>query len=106
MLLMLGILAGFVSMTPTGAFAVNLPAQWDFPTELTTKTGTLELNLAQAFFDPDGDPLSFTANPSQGVSAQVSGNLLIAHVEKEGEIVLAASDGKTLTFQTITIKHT
>ncbi|MEM3154618.1 MAG: hypothetical protein QW165_03590 [Candidatus Woesearchaeota archaeon] len=104
-LLMLGVLAGFSSvMTPTGAFAGNLPPQWDFPTaELSTDGSRLTIDLNDAFFDPDGDPLSFSVSPSNGVSAGLQGDLLIIIAEQSGEVIVVASDGISQVAKTIRI---
>lgn len=105
-LLMLGVLAGFSSvMTPTGAFAGNLPPQWDFPTSDFSTNGKLEIDLNNAFFDPDADPLSFSVSPSEGVSAGMSGDKLIVMAERGGDIVITASDGKMQVAQTIHIER-
>lgn len=105
-LLMLGVLAGFSSvMTPTGAFASNLPPKWDFPTADFSTDGKLEIDLNSAFFDPDADALSFSVSPSAGVSAGLSGDKLIVMAEQSGEIIITASDGKMQVAQTITIER-
>lgn len=103
-LLMLGVLAGFSSvMTPTGAFASNLPPQWDFPTTEFSTDSRLTLDLDDAFFDLDADPLSFSVSPSGGVSAGLSGDTLIVMVEQDGEVTITASDGKLQVSQTIVV---
>ena len=104
-LLMLGVLAGFSSvMTPTGAFAGNLPPQWDFSTtEFSTDGSKLTLDLTAAFFDPDGDPLSFSVSPSAGVSAGIAGDTLVIIADNNGEITITASDGKLQVSKTILI---
>jgi len=104
MLLMLGVLAGFASMTtPTSAFVANIPPQWDFPTSEFSTDDRLILDLNRAFFDPDGDPLSYSVSPTQGVSAGVDGDKLLIYAEQDGQVVITASDGKVLVSQTITI---
>ena len=104
-LLMLGILAGFSSFsTPTGAFVANLPPQWDFPTsEFAADSSNFELNLAEAFFDPDGDPLSFSISPGDGVNAGLYGDTLVVIVENSGEVTITASDGKNVVSQKIVV---
>ena len=103
-LLMLGVLAGFASMsTPTGAFAVNLPPQWDYPTTEFMVDDRLELNLDKAFFDPDGDPLSFSVTPGAGTTAGVYGDKIV--VMGTGEVTISASDGQDLVSKKITIAH-
>ncbi len=105
-LLMLGVLAGFSSVTtPTGAFAGNLPPQWDFPTsDFSTNGNRLNLDLNAAFFDPDGDPLSFSVSPSPGVGAGLSGDVLIIITEKDGQVSITASDGKMQVSKTINVR--
>jgi hypothetical protein len=104
-LLMLGVLAGFSNvMTPTGAFASNLPPKWDFPTTDFSTDSRLEIDLNSAFFDPDADPLSFSVSPGEGVSAGLSGDTLIVIAEQSGEIVITASDGKMQVAQSINIE--
>ena len=104
-LLMLGVLAGFSSVTtPTGAFAGNLPPQWDFPTaEFSTDGSRLNLDLSDAFFDPDGDPLSFSVSPSAGVGAGLNGDVLVILAEKDGQVTITASDGKMQVSKTIAV---
>jgi len=104
-LLMLGIFAGFSSMvTPTSAFAVNIPPQWDFPTrEFVVDSNGLHLNLKEAFFDPDDDPLSFSVSPSAGISAGIDKETLVVLADKDGEITITASDGKMQVSKTIMI---
>lgn len=105
MLLMLGILAGFSNLvTPTSAFAANIPPQWDFPDKEFTTEGNFELDLNDAFFDPDGDALSFSVSPSQGISAGVYDDSLVIIAEQDGSIEITASDGKVQVSQTIRIK--
>jgi len=101
-MLMLSILAGFASLSsPTTAFSVNLPPQWDFSTTEFSSDGQFELNLNNAFFDPDADPLSFSVSPATGVSAGVEGDTLV--VIGAGDVIITASDGKSLTSQRITV---
>lgn len=100
---MLAILASLTNLTtPTSAFAANLPPRWEMPTEYSTQD-KIELNLDKAFFDPDGDPLSYSVTPSKGTSAGVYGNKLIAMPEQTSTITITASDGKNIVSQKITI---
>lgn len=92
--LALGVLATFASMTPTGAFSINLPPQWDHPSSEFAVDSSFNLNLAEAFFDPDGDPLSFSVSPGEGVSAGVYGDVLV--VMGEGQLTVTASDGHSV----------
>ncbi len=103
--LMLGILGSLASITtPTSAFVANLPPQWDFPTTEFRITDTyLYLDLNDAFFDPDGDPVSFAVSPGVGVTAGVYGDVLVVFVEQNGEVIITASDGKNLVSQTIVV---
>jgi len=104
MLLMLGVLAGFASMTtPTSAFFANIPPQWDFPTNDFSTNDRLILDLDKAFFDPDGDPLSYSVSPTAGISAGVDGDKLLIYAEQDGQVTITASDGKVLVSQTIAI---
>ena len=98
--LLLGILATFASMTPTGAFVVNLPPSWDYPAD-EFDDDSLSLNLSQAFFDPDGDPLSYSVSPSPGLSAGVYGEMLV--VMGSGELTVTASDGHTVVSKTLKV---
>ena len=98
--LMLTFLASFSSLvTPTSAFIANLPPQWDYPTTEFAVNDRLELDLTQAFFDPDADPLSFSVSPGPGVSAGVYGDNLI--VLGQGELIITVSDGQHLVSQKI-----
>jgi len=104
-MLMLGILAGFIGMSsPTGAVVINFPPKWDFPTTEFVIDGVLELDLNKAFFDSDGDPLAFSVSPGPGVSAGVEGDLLIVYAESEGELMVTASDGSALVSQKIIVR--
>ncbi len=107
MILMLSILAGFSSMTtPTSAFVANLPPQWGFPTTEFKIDGTqFELELEDAFFDPDGDPLSFSISPGAGVSAGVYGDKLVVLTDSSGSVTITVSDGKSLVSQQIRIER-
>ncbi len=107
MILMLSILAGFSSMTtPTSAFVANLPPQWGFPTtEFRINGEQLELDLSDAFFDPDGDPLSFSVSPGTGVSAGVYGGKLVVLTDNGGSVTITASDGKSLVSQQISVQR-
>jgi len=99
-LLMLGVLAGFASMSsPTGAFVANLPPRWDFPSDHFTSDAQLVISLDRAFFDADGDPLAFSVTPTPGVTAGLKGDQLI--ISGKGEAVVSASDGKTIVSKTI-----
>lgn len=99
-LLLIGILAGFTSIQPTGAFVLNLPPSWDLPTTDFSSEGTFELSLAKAFFDPDGNPLAFSVQSRDG-SAKIAENKLV--VENNGTYSLAASDGQLITTQDINV---
>lgn len=100
-MLMLGVLAGFASIsTPTSAFAANLPPSWDYPTsEFAAEDERVSVNLDDAFFDLDGDPLSFSVSPGNGVSAGLYGSTLVVYVENSGEVTVTASDGKNVVSQ-------
>jgi hypothetical protein len=103
-MLMLSVLASFASMSsPTTAFAANLPPQWDFPTTEFTTDGRLTVNLADAFFDPDGDVLSFSVSPSSGVSAGLQGDVLVVLAERSGDVTVTASDGQNLVSQRLVV---
>ncbi|MBW2969574.1 hypothetical protein KY309_00560 [Candidatus Woesearchaeota archaeon] len=98
--LALGVFATFASMTPTGAFSVNLPPQWDNPSSEFAVGSSFSLNLAESFFDPDGDPLSFSVSPGEGVSAGVYGDVLV--VMGEGQVTVTASDGHSVVSKVLT----
>ncbi len=103
-MLMLAILASLANMSsPTSAFATNLPPQWDFPTSEFTADGQLSVDLDDAFFDPDGDMLSFSVSPGAGVSAGLQGDTLVVMAERRGEVTITASDGQNLVSQKIVV---
>jgi len=103
-LLMLGVLAGFSNLTsPTSSFAANLPPQWDFPTTEFTIPGRLHVNLLDVFFDPDGDILSFSVSPGEGISAGIYNDALVVYAEHDGELTIIASDGKAVVSQKIKV---
>lgn len=99
-LLLIGILAGFTSIQPTGAFVLNLPPAWDLPTTDFSSEGTFELPLAKAFFDPDGNQLAFSVQSTNG-NAKIAENKLV--VENNGTYSLVASDGQLITTQDINV---
>ncbi|VVB81721.1 Uncharacterised protein [uncultured archaeon] len=101
MVLMLGVLACFTSMTPTGAFVANLPPKWDYPTDEFSYDESFSLDLNTAFFDPDGNPLSFSVSPSEGFTAGLYDNVLVAL--GEGQVTITASDGNSVVSKTIKV---
>ena len=102
--LLLSILACFANMSsPTSAFAANLPPEWDFPTTEFSTDGSLSLNLAEAFFDPDGDALSFSVSPGPGVSAGLQGDILMVFIEQDSYVTVTASDGQNLVSEKLVI---
>jgi len=105
-LLSLGLIAGFSSLTPTAAFIANLPPKYDFGTTDFLVDDQLSLSLSEAFFDPDGDALAFSVKPSPDVSAGVFGDNLIVIVTPNSvnEIEVIASDGRQQTTQVITVR--
>jgi hypothetical protein len=105
-LLSLGVIAGFSSLTPTAAFVANLPPKYDFGTADFLVDSQLSLSLNEAFFDPDGDALAFSVKPAPGVSAGVYGDDLIVLVESGSVnmIEVTASDGRQQTSQIITVR--
>lgn len=99
--MMLAVLGGLVSVSsPTTAFVANIPPQWDYPT--SEFSGSVDIDLADAFFDPDGDPLAFSVAPGQGVFASVQGDRLSA--SGVGTAVVSASDGKAVVSKRITLE--
>lgn len=88
-------------MTPTGAFASNLPPRWDYPAEDFSYDESFSLDLNSAFFDPDADPLSFSVSPSEGLTAGLYDNMLVAL--GDGQVVVTASDGHSVVSKTIKI---
>lgn len=99
--LMLGVFATFASMTPTGAFIANLPPDWDYPTTEFSVDESLKLDLNDAFFDPDGDSLSFSVSPADGVSAGIYDGVLV--VVGAGQVTVTATDGHTVVSQTVNV---
>ena len=99
--LMLGVFASFASMTPTGAFVANLPPSWDYPATEFSVDESLKLDLNTAFFDPDGDSLSFSISPAPGVSAGIYDDVLV--VVGEGQLAVTATDGHTVVSQTVKV---
>lgn len=92
--LMLGVLAGFSSLNPTGAYASNLLPVWDYPSSELFADKELVVDLNKAFFDPDGDVLSFSVAPGKGISAGINSSMLVVLAESDGSIIISASDGK------------
>lgn len=105
MVLMLSILASFASLSsPTSAFATNLPPKWDLPSnEFQLNDGQFVLNLEDSFFDVDGDPLSFSVSPGDGVSAGVYGSELVVISESGGFVTVSVSDGKNVVSQKVRV---
>jgi len=105
-MLMLAVFAGLADMSsPSGAFATNLPPAWDFPTSEFSTDNELRIDLSTAFFDPDGDVLSFSVSPGTGVSAGLQGDTLVVFVEDSGDVTITASDGQNLVSQKISVIH-
>ena len=100
-LLLLGILAGVSNLRPTAAVVLNLPPTWDLSTTDFSTTGPFELDLSRAFFDPDGDALTFTVRPPAGATATIEGNKV--RIENSGTFTLLASDGRLITAQDISV---
>lgn len=101
MMVLLVILTGFVSSSqPTGAFVANLPPSWDYTAD--SFSSPAEIDLERAFFDADGDSLAFSVSAGDGVSAEMSGN--VVSLSGSGSAVLTASDGSFLVSKTITLK--
>lgn len=95
-LLLLGIIAGMAGLKQTGAVTANLPPEWNLPTNEFMSNEKFELDLTQAFFDPDGDKLSFTAE-----GATIKGDKLL--VEQSGRYNIIASDGKLTIEEEISV---
>jgi hypothetical protein len=105
-MLLLAVLASFADMSsPSGSFATNLPPAWDFSTSEFSTDSELRIDLANAFFDPDGDVLSFSVSPGAGVSAGLQGDTLVVFVENAGDVTITASDGQNLVSQKISVIH-
>lgn len=95
---MLSLLAGLSNMVaPSGAVVGNLPPRWDLGTvEFTSQA---RIDLQSAFFDPDGDALSFGIEATKGATAFIDGQTLVAN--GKGSIIVSASDGKSLVSREI-----
>ncbi len=100
-LLVLGVFASFASMTPTGAFIVNLPPSWDYPASEFSVDDSLNLKLDDAFFDPDGDSLSYSVSASPGVNAGIYDGVLV--VFGEGQVTVTATDGHTVVSKVLKV---
>lgn len=103
MMLTLGILAGFSGLsTPTGALIANIEPEWDFPTQdFNGKDFTLD--LSKAFFDADGDTMTYGAKATFGITTSVNGTKLHVKAQQSGTITLIATDGKSVTQQIINV---
>lgn len=103
LLLVLGVLSGlYEEFSVTGSVVANLPPQWDYPTDDFTD-GRLTLDLHDAFYDPDHDPLSFRVESSESVAAGIQGSTLIA--SGEGTVWVTASDGNTQVLRRIRLRN-
>jgi len=101
MVLMLCVLGGLTNMsTPTSAFVANLPPKWELSSDFSFEK-ELSIDLNNAFFDPDGDVLSFSVVPEEGVTAGIYDDVLIVFSEKDAFVTVSASDGKNVVSQRI-----
>lgn len=104
--LMLGVMAGLYDRpNVTGQFIANLPPEYDYPTAEFSVDDSFELDLNDAFFDPDGSALSFSVESDESVAAGLRGSRLVVQVFDEGSVYVTASDGnyqvvKRLRFRT------
>jgi len=103
LLLVLGVLSGlYEEFSVTGSVVANLPPRWDYPTDDFTN-GKLTLDLHDAFYDPDSDPLAFSVESSESVAAGIKGNTLVA--TGDGTVWVTASDGNTQVLRRIRIRE-
>lgn len=98
-ILILGVMTGLY--WPTGNFVANLPPDFDYPTS-DFDGDSLQLDLNKAFFDPDGDVLSYSVETDDSVAAGIKGTTLIA--SGQGTIFVTASDGAHKVVQRIVIR--
>ncbi|MBW3019279.1 hypothetical protein KY329_03790 [Candidatus Woesearchaeota archaeon] len=96
-LLVLGVLTGLYSETSvTGNFVANMPPKWDYATDQFDFQGQFTLDLNEAFFDPDGDALSFSVKADEGVAAGIRGSSLVVEVPAgDSSVWVTASDGNS-----------
>lgn len=94
-LLVLGFLTGIYERpSVTGEFMANMPPKWDFPADEFDVENEFSLDLDEAFFDPDGDPLSYSVRGSDDVAAGIKGTRLIVKVPQgESHVWVTATDG-------------
>jgi len=98
-LLVFGVLTGmYEEASITGEFVANIAPKWDYATDQFTEKGKFTLDLDEAFFDPDGDSLSYSVEADKGVAAGIKGSKLIVEVpEGDSSVWVTASDGKSKT---------
>ena len=100
LVLLAGLFYSASLMSPTGSAVLNQPPIWDYPTtNFITHNTVFKFDLSNAFFDPDGDPLTFRAN-----GAGMFGSMLVVTTHSSREIWVEASDGHTTTLKRLFIE--
>jgi pimeloyl-ACP methyl ester carboxylesterase len=86
-------------------FTVNHAPGWTGETAFTIN-GTLDIDLASHFFDPDFDSLTYLANAPAGLTVSIDGSTLHLAADSsftQGTVTVFASDGKELGQADLTI---
>ncbi len=97
---MFSILGMLTSLTPTGAFASNLPPKWELAQDEFSSPVVIQLDVA--FADVDNDVLAFSVASDKGVIARLNGDMLT--LTGVGSAQITASDGKVLVSKVVVVK--
>lgn len=99
LVLLFSILGMLTSLTPTGAFASNLPPKWELSQDEFSSPAVID--LAQAFSDTDNDVLAFSVASDDTLVAQLNGDTLT--LTGVGSAQITASDGKVLVSKVVVV---
>lgn len=96
---MFSILGMLTSLTPTGAFASNLPPKWEMSQDEFSSPAVID--LSRAFDDSDNDVLAFSVASDSSLNAELDGDILT--LTGSGSAQITASDGKVLVSKVVVV---
>lgn len=87
-------------------FVNNAPI-WNSDAESFIINGSLSLNLSIHFYDADNDDLSYSYGNTSNVSVSINGSIITfiadSGLDETRPIILAAYDGKDITYKTVNL---